>query len=68
MENDLRIEERIALVDIKVCLNAEGERVLNCELLDVSPSGARLKLPSGEKRRKGGEKVTLQASSLPLGG
>ena len=68
MAKEQRIEERIALVDITVCLNAEGERVLHCELLDVSPSGARLKLPPGEKRRKGGEKVTLQVSSLPLGG
>jgi hypothetical protein len=67
MKKQPRIEERIALVDVKVCLNTDGGRVLNCELLDVSPSGARLKLPLGEKRRKGGEKVTLQVSSLPLG-
>ena len=68
MKKEQRIEERIALVDITVCLNSEGERVLHCELLDVSPSGARLKLPPGEKRRRGGEKVTIQVSSLPLGG
>ena len=67
MTKQPRVEERIALMDIKVSLNADGERVLHCELLDVSPSGARLKLPPGEKRRKGGEKVTLQASSMPLG-
>jgi len=68
MEREPRIEERIALVNVKVCLNTEGGRILNCELLDVSPGGARVKLPLGEKRRKGGEKVTLQVSSLPLGG
>jgi len=68
MEKQQRIDERIALVDIKVCLNAEDGRVLNCELLDVSPSGACVQLPPGEKRRRGGEKVTLQISSLPLGG
>ena len=67
MAEQQRVEERIALVDIKVSLNADGERILHCELLDVSPSGARLKLPPGEKRRKGGEKVTLQAHSRPLG-
>jgi len=68
MAEQRRVEERIALVDIKVSLNANGERVLHCELLDASPSGARLKLPPGEKRRKGGEKVTLQTPNLPLGG
>ena len=67
MAKQQRVEERIALVDIKVALNAGGERILHCELLDVSPSGARLKLPPGEKRRTGGERVTLQASSMPLG-
>ena len=67
MAKQKRIEERIALVDVKVSLNADGERILHCELLDVSPSGARLKLPPGEKRRRGGEKVTLQAPSMPLG-
>ena len=63
-----RIEERIALVDMQVCLHIEGGRIMNCALLDVSPGGARLKLPSGERRRKGGERVTLQIASLPLGG
>ena len=68
MEEQQRIEERIALVNIRVCLNTAEGKILNCELLDVSPGGARLKLPPGEVRRKGGEKVMLQVSSLPLGG
>ncbi|MCL2123708.1 MAG: PilZ domain-containing protein [Desulfovibrionaceae bacterium] len=68
MTQQQRIEDRISLVDIKVCLNTESGKILNCELLDVSPGGARLKLPPGGVRRKGGEKVTLQISSLPLGG
>jgi len=68
MSQQQRIEDRIDLVDIKVCLNTVNGQVLNCELLDVSPSGARLQLPPGVLRRKGGEKVTLQISSLPLGG
>jgi len=67
-EQQRRNEERIPLVDIKVCLNIDDGKILDCELLDVSPSGARVQLPPGEKRRKGGEKVTLQVSSLPLGG
>ena len=68
MSKQRRIEDRIPLADVKVCLHADGGRILNCDLLDVSPGGARLKLPPGETRRKGGEKVTLQFSSLPLGG
>ena len=67
MQKQQRIEERIPLVDVKVRLNIAEEQVLHCELLDVSPSGARVQLPPGEKRRKGGEKVTLQISNLPLG-
>jgi hypothetical protein len=68
MKEQRRIEDRIALADVKVCLNTVDGRILDSELLDVSPSGARLKLPLGAQRRKGGEKVTIQASSLPLGG
>ena len=68
MTKQQRIEERIALADIKVCLNTAGGKIMNCDLLDVSPGGARLQVPPGEVRRKGGEKVTLQVSSLPLGG
>ena len=68
MTQQQRIEDRIALVNIKVCLNTENGKIVNCELLDVSPGGARLKLPPGEMRRKGGEKVSLQIPSLPLGG
>jgi len=67
MKLQRRAEERIPLADVKVCLNTEDGRILDCELVDVSPSGARLKLPPGVQRRKGGEKVTLQASNLPLG-
>jgi hypothetical protein len=68
MQEQRRIESRIALTQVKVSLNTEDGRILDCDLLDVSPSGARLRLPPGTQRRKGGEKVTLQASSLPLGG
>ncbi|MDR0466742.1 MAG: PilZ domain-containing protein [Deltaproteobacteria bacterium] len=68
MTEQRRIEERIALVSVKVCLNTEDGRILDCELVDVSPSGVRLKLPPGAQRRKGGERVTLQASCLRLGG
>jgi len=68
MTRQQRIEDRIALVNIQVCLNTESGTILHCELLDVSPGGARLKLPPGEARRKGGEKVSLQIPSLPLGG
>jgi hypothetical protein len=68
MEEQRRIEERISLADVKVCLNTEDGRILDCELLNVSPSGARLKLPPGAQRRKGGEKVAFQTSNLPLGG
>jgi len=67
MKNQRRIEERIVLAAIKVCLNTEEGKILNCDLLDVSASGARLQLPPGAKRRKGGEKVTIQAATLPLG-
>ena len=67
MKEQRRTEERISLVDVKVSLNTEDGRILHCELLDVSPSGARLQLPPETQRRKGGEKVTLQASSLSLG-
>ena len=67
MAQQQRIEERIPLADVKVCLHTTGGKILNCDLLDVSPGGARLKLPPGEVRRKGGEKVMLQVSSLPLG-
>ena len=67
MKNQRRIEERIPLAEVKVSLNTEDGRILDCELLDVSPSGARLKLPPEAQRRRGGEKVMLQASSLPLG-
>jgi len=67
MAKQKRIEERIALADIKVYLHTTDGRILSCELADVSPGGARVKLPPGEIRRKGGEKVMLQISSLPLG-
>jgi len=67
MAEEQRIEDRIALAEVKVYLHIPSGRILNCELLDVSPGGARLKLPLGEGRRKGGEKVMLQVSSLPLG-
>lgn len=62
-----RIYERIPLAGVKVCMLTGTGKILDCELLDVSPGGARLKMPPGELRRKGGEKVTLQVSSLPLG-
>ena len=68
MGQQQRIEDRIVLVDTKVCLNTVNGQILNCELLDVSPGGARVKLPPGAGRRKGGERVTLQIPSLPLGG
>jgi len=68
MAEQRRIESRIALTQVKVTLNTQEGRILDCDLLDVSPSGARVQLPPGSSRRKGGEKVTLQASSLPLGG
>ena len=67
MTKERRTEERIALSDVKVSLNTADGSILDCDLLDVSPSGARLKLPLEAQRRKGGEMVTLQASSLPLG-
>ena len=67
MNQQQRIEDRIALVDTKVCLNTVKGQILNCELLDVSPGGARVKLPPGAKRRTGGERVTMQIPSLPLG-
>jgi hypothetical protein len=67
MKEQRRTEERLPLADVKVCLNTEDGTILHCELLDISPSGARLKFPPGTHRRKGGEKVTLQASSLALG-
>ena len=67
MTQQQRIEDRVALTDVKVCLHTENGKILNCGLLDVSPGGARLKLPPGELRRKGGERITLQISSLPLG-
>lgn len=68
MTRTKRIEERIALADVKVYLHTANGKILNCALLDVSPGGARVELPSGEIRRKSGEKVMLQISSLPLGG
>jgi len=67
MKEQRRIEERIGLAAINVCLNTEDGKILNCDLLDVSASGARLQLPPGTCRRKGGEKVTIQAATLPLG-
>ena len=67
MKDQRRIEERIAFVAIKVCLNTEDGRIMDCDLLDVSASGARLQLPPGTKRCKGGETITLQTSTLPLG-
>ena len=67
MQVQRRIESRIALTQVKVTLNTQDGRILDCDLLDVSPSGARVQLPPGAPRRKGGEKVTLQASNLPLG-
>ena len=66
-EQQNRIDERIPFSQIKVCMHTAAGAVLNCELLDVSPSGARVKIPPGEERRKGGEKVMLQMASLPLG-
>ena len=67
MSQQKRIEDRIALVNITVCLNTVKGQILHCELLDVSPGGARVKLPPGAGRRTGGERVTLQIPSLPLG-
>jgi len=67
MKDQRRIDERIGLAAIKVCLNTEDGKILNCNLLDVSAGGARLQLPSGAIRRKGGEKVMIQAATLPLG-
>ena len=66
MKDQRRTEERISLAAIKVCLNTEDGKILNCDLLDLSISGARLQLPPGARRRKGGEKVTIQVSALPL--
>ncbi len=63
-----RLDERISLASVKVCMHTDSGKVQDCELLDVSPGGARLRLPPGIVRRKGGEKITLQVSSLPLGG
>jgi hypothetical protein len=68
MGQQQRIEDRIVLIDTKVCLNTAKGQIVNCELLDVSPGGARVKLPPGTGRRTGGERVTLQIPSLPLGG
>jgi len=68
MEAQRRFEERISLAGIKVCLNTEDGKILHCDLLDLSPSGARLQLPPGTPRRKGGERVTLRTSGLSLGG
>jgi hypothetical protein len=68
MEQQPRIDERISLANVKVCMHTSTGKISDCELLDVSPGGARLRLPQGESRRKGGEKVTLQISNLPLGG
>ena len=67
MKKERRNEERIVL-GVKVCLNTEDGKVLDCDLLDVSPGGAQLRLPPGTKRRKGGETVSLQASNPQLGG
>ena len=67
MKGERRIEDRIGLVDIKVCLNTEEGKIMDCSLLDVSSSGARLQVPPETKRCKGGEKVTIQAACLPLG-
>ena len=68
MKDQRRIEERIGLAAIKVGLGTEDGKTLNCDLLDLSISGARLQLPPGTKRRKGGEKVTMLVSTLPLEG
>jgi len=68
MKDERRIEDRIGLADVKVCLNTEDGKIMSCSLLDVSPSGARLQVPPGTKRCKGGEKVTIQAACLALGG
>jgi hypothetical protein len=67
MKDQRRIEERIAFVALKVCLNTEDGRIMDCDLLDVSASGARLQVPPGTKRCKGGEIITLQTATLPLG-
>ena len=62
-----RLDERIPFSQIKVCMHTKTGNIMDCELLDVSPGGARVKIPPGEERRKGGEMVMLQMASLPLG-